>query len=234
MLGGAENIAGVNVTDSPGPLFDDPPGCLMLKQGSFARNWMVDLANYTPEKAADLKLFPFPTIDGNTGAMGGGDTIMVFNGTPENAQIVKDWITPDWECTLASFDGGGVSPYGGHGVEGVERLPANRIIDVNCLESDFDENAVHHRGLWTAMADNVFVFDGRRPDAARRWAGQLLDRHGRLHPRHLVAGGRGRHRSELALVSNRQTIEQRQSTRRGGPNRAAPSSTKVVLTRPAR
>ncbi len=157
VLGGSENIAGVAVTDSPGPLFNDPPGCLMLKQGSFARNWMVDLTGYTPEKAADLKVFPFPTIDGNAGAMGGGDTLIVFNGTPENAQLVKDWITPDWQCTLASFDGGGVSPYGGHGVEGVERLPANRFTDINCLNSE--ENQFIAQAVWDAMAANGFVFD---------------------------------------------------------------------------
>jgi len=158
VLGGPENISGVNVTDSPGPLFNDPPGCLMLKQGTFARNWMVDLSNYTPEKAAELKLFPFPSIDGNEGAMGGGDTLIIFNGTPENAQLVKDWITPDWQCTLASFDGGGVSPYGGHGVEGVERLPANRYTDVNCLNNP--ENQFIAEAVWTAMGANAFVFDG--------------------------------------------------------------------------
>jgi alpha-glucoside transport system substrate-binding protein len=157
VLGGSENIAGVAVTDSPGPLFNDPPGCLMLKQGSFARNWMVDLTGYTPEKAAELKVFPFPTIDGNAGAMGGGDTLIVFNGTPENAQLVKDWITPDWQCTLASYDGGGVSPYGGHGVEGVERLPANRFTDLNCLNSE--ENQFIAQAVWDAMAANGFVFD---------------------------------------------------------------------------
>jgi alpha-glucoside transport system substrate-binding protein len=158
VLGGAENIAGVNVTDSPGPLFTDPPNCLMLKQGSFARNWMVDLADYTPEKAADLKLFPFPTIDGNTGAMGGGDTLIIFNGTPENAQIVKDWITPEWQCTLASSDGGGIAAFGGHGVDGVERLPANRFTDVNCLNTE--ENRFIAQSVWEAMAANGFVFDG--------------------------------------------------------------------------
>jgi alpha-glucoside transport system substrate-binding protein len=158
VLGGAENIAGVNTNDSPGPLFDDPPGCLMLKQGTFARNWMVDLANYTPETAAELKVFAFPSIDGNQGAMGGGDTLIVFNGTPENAQLIKDWITPDWQCTLASFDGGGISPYGGHGVEGVERLPANRFTDVNCLNTE--ENQFIAQVVWEAMGENVFVFDG--------------------------------------------------------------------------
>ena len=157
VLGGAENIAGVSVTDSPGPLFDDPPGCLMLKQGSFARNWMVDLANYTPEKAAELKIFPFPDIGGNAGAMGGGDTIIIFNGSEQNAQIVKDWITPEWQCTLASFDAGGLSPFGGHGVEGVERLPANRFTDVNCLNSE--ENQFIAEAVFSAMAANGFVFD---------------------------------------------------------------------------
>lgn len=158
VLGGAENIAGVSVTDSPGPMFNDPPSCLMLKQGSFARNWMVDLPNYSEETSQQIKVFPFPTIDGNTGAMGGGDTIMVFNGTPENAQIVKDWITPDWGCTLASASGGGVSPYGGHGVAGIERLPGNKNISVDCYESDFAKTLA--TVITEALGLNTFVFDG--------------------------------------------------------------------------
>lgn len=153
VLGGAENVAGVNFNDSPGPLFQDPPGCLMLKQGSFIQNVFVDFT----DDPSDIGVFAFPDIDGNTGAMGGGDTLIVFDGAPENVQVVMDWITPEWECTLASASGGGIAPYGGHGVEGVERLPGHKDVDPNCYESDSAKTFAE--AITTALAADAFVFD---------------------------------------------------------------------------
>ncbi len=81
MLGGAENVPSINVDDSPGPLFQDPPGCLMLKQGSFIANVFADMPEFEEGEDAEIDVFPFPTIDGNGGAMGGGDTLIVFDST---------------------------------------------------------------------------------------------------------------------------------------------------------
>ncbi len=159
VLGGAENVAGINFNDSPGPLFNDPePGCLMLKQGSFISNVFKDQPGYEDGEESEIGVFSFPTIDGNTGALGGGDTLMVFDGSPENAQVVRDWISADWQCTLASASGGGIAPYGGHGVEGVERLPGNKDVDPNCYESDSAK--AFAETITGALASNTFVFDG--------------------------------------------------------------------------
>ena len=159
VLGGAENIAGVNFNDSPGPLFQDPtPGCLMLKQGSFISNVFVDQPEYEAGEESEIKTFAFPSIDGNVGAMGGGDTIMVFDDSDDVVQVVKDWITPDWQCTLASASGGGVAPYGGHGVAGVERLPGHKDVDLDCYETD--QSRAFAASVTEALAANTFVFDG--------------------------------------------------------------------------
>ena len=89
--------------------------------------------------------------------MGGGDTIIVFDGAAENVQVVKDWITPDWQCTLASASGGGVATYGGHGVAGIERLPGHKDVNLDCYETD---SARAFAGSVTAaLAANSFVFD---------------------------------------------------------------------------
>jgi alpha-glucoside transport system substrate-binding protein len=157
VLGGAENSAGVNVQDAPGPLFSEPPGCLMLKQGSFAQNWFSAVSGYEEGEESEIAVFAFPTIDGNTGAMGGGDTLIVFDDSPENVQAVKDWITPEWQCTLASESGGGVAPYGGHGVAGVERLPGNKNVDIDCYETDIAKTQA--TAITEALAANTFVFD---------------------------------------------------------------------------
>ncbi len=158
VLGGAENVAGVNFNDSPGPLFNDPePGCLMLKQGSFIQNVFKDQPEYEEGEESEIKVFAFPSIDGNVGAMGGGDTLIVFDDADANVQAVKDWITPDWQCTLASASGGGVAPYGGHGVAGVERLPGHKDVDLDCYESDSAK--AFAASITEALAANTFVFD---------------------------------------------------------------------------
>lgn len=158
VLGGPENVSGVNFNDSPGPLFQDPePGCLMLKQGSFISNVFADQPEYEDGEEAEIGVFPFPSIDGNGGAMGGGDTLIVFDGAEENVQAVMDWISPDWQCTLASATGGGVAPYGGHGVEGVERLPGHKDVNPLCYETD--ASIAFAEAVTGALASNTFAFD---------------------------------------------------------------------------
>jgi alpha-glucoside transport system substrate-binding protein len=158
VLGGAAGASSTFFEDSPGPLFNDPdPGCLMLKQGSFIANFFTQAPGYEEGEESEIKVFAFPTIDGNTGAMGGGDTIIVFDGSPANAAVIKDWITPDWQCTLASASGGGIAPYGGHGVAGVERLPGHADVDPNCYESDSAKTFA--TAVTAALAANTFVFD---------------------------------------------------------------------------
>ena len=157
VLGGADAVAGINFNDSPGPLFSDPPGCLMLKQGSFISNVFADQPDFEEGEDGEIGVFPFPTIDGNVGALGGGDTLIVFDASDENVAAITDWISPDWQCTLASASGGGVAPYGGHGVEGVERLPGHKDVDANCYESDASK--AFAESVTAALAANTFAFD---------------------------------------------------------------------------
>jgi alpha-glucoside transport system substrate-binding protein len=165
VLGGPDAVASIDFRDSPGPLFadnlgpnGDGPGCLMLKQGSFIANYFEQAPDYTDGEESEIGVFTFPTIDGNPGAMGGGDTMIVFkDAEPASIQAVKDWITPDWECTLASATGGGVAKYGGHGVEGVERLPGNKNVDVNCYETDTAK--AFAAAVIEALDAQTFVFD---------------------------------------------------------------------------
>jgi alpha-glucoside transport system substrate-binding protein len=157
VLGGQENVPGIDFRDSPGPLFQDPPGCAMLKQGSFLANFFTQQPDYEEGEESEIGVFNFPTIDGNTGAMGGGDTIIVFDGAPEIVQAIRDWISPDWQCTLASASGGGIAPYGGHGVAGVERLPGHKDVDPACYESDSARTFAE--AITTALGEGTFVFD---------------------------------------------------------------------------
>ncbi|MFZ0492867.1 MAG: ABC transporter substrate-binding protein [Acidimicrobiia bacterium] len=158
VLGGADNVASTSFQDSPAPLFEDPkPGCLMLKQGSFISNFFEQAPGYEPGEESEISVFSFPSIDGNVGAMGGGDTLIVFDDSDGEVQAIKDWISPDWQCTLASPDGGGIAKYGGHGVAGVERLPGNKNVDPNCYDSESAK--AFAKSVTEALAANTFVFD---------------------------------------------------------------------------
>jgi alpha-glucoside transport system substrate-binding protein len=158
VLGGPENVAGVNFNDSPGPLFTEDPkeGCLMLKQGSFISNVFADLAS-DPAMIDDILTFAFPSIEGNQGAMGNGDTLIVFDGSEANVAVIRDWISPEWQCTLASASGGGIAEHGGHGVAGVERLPGHKDVDPNCYESDSAKSFAE--AVTAALGANTFAFD---------------------------------------------------------------------------
>ena len=155
--GGAASVKDIFFEDSPGPLFNDPADCAMLKQGSFVANFFSQAPGYEDGEESEIGVFPFPTIDGNTGAMGGGDTIIVFDGAPANVAAIQDWISPEWQCTLASASGGGIAEFGGHGVAGVERLPGHKDVDPNCYETDASK--AFAETITTALAANTFVFD---------------------------------------------------------------------------
>lgn len=176
VAGGTDAVPGIDFRDSPGPLFQDPPGCLMLKQGSFIANFFEQAPDYEPGDEADIGIFAFPTVAGNTGSMGGADTIIVFDGSDENVAVVRDWVTPEWLCTLASPNGGGIALYGGHGVAGVERLPGHKDTDPNCFDSE--SGRVLAEAMTDALAANTFVFDASDlmpPEVGQRtfWDGMI-------------------------------------------------------------
>jgi alpha-glucoside transport system substrate-binding protein len=162
VLGGADNVSATDFRDGPLPMFNDPPLCLMHKQGSF-------VTNFFPEGGEDeVKFFGFPTIDGNSSFTGGGDYLVVFNTDPGNADkdwtddpvvtAVTDWLSPEWGCVLASPGGGTASEYGGHGVAGVERLPGHKDISADCYETDINKEIAPL--VTEALDTNTFFFDG--------------------------------------------------------------------------
>jgi alpha-glucoside transport system substrate-binding protein len=130
----------------------------MLKQGSFIANFFADQPEFEEGENEEIGVFNFPTSDGNAGAMGGGDTLIVFDGSEANAAAIQDWITPEWQCTLASPDGGGVAEFGGHGVAGVERLPGHKDVNLDCY--DTETSRTFAEAITGALASNTFAFDG--------------------------------------------------------------------------
>ena len=120
----------------------------MLKQGSFIQNFFAQQPEYEAGEEDEIGVFDFPAIDGKTIALGGGDTFIIFDDDPAVAAVVKDWTSPEWQCVLAS----------GHGIEGVERLPAHKDTSLDCYNNE--KNRAFAESVTTALADNTFYFDG--------------------------------------------------------------------------
>ncbi len=157
ILGGSSNVPEINFDDTPGPLFQDNagpngdgPGCLMMKQGSFIQNFFSQQPDYEEGEEEEIGVFDFPAVDGKTIALGGGDTFILFDAgeNNENAAVLQDWTTPEWQCVLAS----------GHGVAGVERLPAHKDVSLDCYKNE--NNRVFAEAVTEALGTNTFYFDG--------------------------------------------------------------------------
>ncbi|MDQ3104111.1 MAG: ABC transporter substrate-binding protein [Actinomycetota bacterium] len=96
VLGGTEGIINTSVEDADNPQFEDPPGCMMQRQGNF----VVDFYPTDVQKNLDdnFVVFDLPPIEGGydgNAVLGGGDLVSLFNGEDEEAQQVADFLTSD-------------------------------------------------------------------------------------------------------------------------------------------
>jgi DNA-binding LacI/PurR family transcriptional regulator len=136
VLGGPENVPDVAFQDSPGPLFQDPPGCLMLKQGSFISNFFVEQPDYEPgdedrsgcsrSRPSTATPAPWVAVTPSSSSTAAPEIVQVIRtGSPRTGSA-------PWPRPVAAA----IAPYGGHGVDGVERLPGHKDVDPNCYETD--------------------------------------------------------------------------------------------------
>jgi alpha-glucoside transport system substrate-binding protein len=98
VLGGPEGILNTNVEDAHTPQLQNPPECMMQRQGNF----VVDF--YGPEVQKNLDetytVFAFPPYEGGfegNPVLGGGDMVALFNGEDDEAKEVAEFLTsPDF------------------------------------------------------------------------------------------------------------------------------------------
>jgi alpha-glucoside transport system substrate-binding protein len=92
--GGRQSIAGNNFLSGGNPLFDDPPGCYMFRQGNF----VTDEGGFPEAVLANLDeevgVFPMP---GETAedkpVLGGGDLLGIFSTENEAAQELVQFLS---------------------------------------------------------------------------------------------------------------------------------------------
>ncbi len=96
VLGGTEGILNTNAEDADNPQFEDPPGCMMQRQGNF----VVDFYPADVQKNLDenFVVFGLPPFEGGyegEPVLGGGDMVSLFNGEDDEAQQVAEFLTSD-------------------------------------------------------------------------------------------------------------------------------------------
>lgn len=94
VFGGTTGILTIAFGDSPGPLFEDPPGCWLHKQASFVVNFFPDDAVV----GEDVDYFYFPPIneaDYGKPVLTSGSILSMGNDTPAVRKVMEFLTTPE-------------------------------------------------------------------------------------------------------------------------------------------
>ena len=104
VYGGAQGALSTYFGDAGDPLFDDPPGCLLMAQGSFMPTFLEESGR---EAGEDFDFFPFPEISpSSTGeVIGAGDLIGQFTDNPSASQLVAYLVSAEAQQLWVSLGG---------------------------------------------------------------------------------------------------------------------------------
>jgi alpha-glucoside transport system substrate-binding protein len=104
VAGGVAGAIGTNFADAGEPLFDDPPGCLFLHQGSFMPTFF-EAAGHEPR--LDFDFFPFPEIapEHHNTAIGAGDLFGLFTDNGAARELLEYLVSTEAQQRLV--EGGG-------------------------------------------------------------------------------------------------------------------------------
>lgn len=110
-LGGAQGVLTTSFGDSPAPMFEDPPGCWLHRQGNFITGFFPDdVQENLPEEVGTF-VYP-PVTDGFDGTpiLGGGDLAAMFNDNEATAEVMQFMGSAEFGEPWAEA-GGWLSPH---------------------------------------------------------------------------------------------------------------------------
>ena len=159
VLGGTTSVISSPFSDSPRPLFDDPPGCYLHRQANF-------ISAFFPEDVKlgkDVSIFPLPPVDPNQGfrLLVGGIVFGLMNDTPEARALMAYLATPQPHEIWAGM-GGYISPHRQVSLtaypDELTRLQAEILANADVIRfdaSDLMPGAVGTGSFWSGMVDYV-------------------------------------------------------------------------------
>ncbi|MDX2140854.1 MAG: ABC transporter substrate-binding protein [Chloroflexota bacterium] len=157
VYGGREAIASTFFGDAPLPMFEEPAGCYMHKQGNFITSFFPE----GTQPGVDYGVFYLPPIDEAYGRpfLVAGDIYSMFHDRPE-VRAVMDFFSRGESVRGWLASGGALSPHRDasldwYGVE-LERNIASLIADATSVRfdgSDLQPGVVGAGSFWKGMTD---------------------------------------------------------------------------------
>jgi alpha-glucoside transport system substrate-binding protein len=114
VLGGREAILSTAFTDAGNPMFNDPPGCFMYRQGNFAAGLFPDTVK--ADLAAHVDVAYYPPVEGGYDGkplLGGGDIASLFDDSKDSQAAVAtlEFLASDEFGGPWAKAGGWLSPH---------------------------------------------------------------------------------------------------------------------------
>jgi alpha-glucoside transport system substrate-binding protein len=108
MYGGTARISSESFADSPDHLFENPPGCYLHRQASFAPFFFPPGVHY----GQDYDFFYLPPIDPEYGrpVLGSGNIVVMVNDRPEVREVMR-YLTTAESVKAQVQNGGFLSPH---------------------------------------------------------------------------------------------------------------------------
>ena len=159
VFGGRNAIVSTNFGDAPAPMFEDPPGCWLHKQGNFITGFFPEGA----EAGVDYDFFYLPPIDEQYGKpfLVAGDIMAMFNDRPEVRALMEYFTVPQsaagWLETggaLAAHQTATPDMYGVALERGIAAL-VNEATSFRFDGSDLMPGEVGGGSFWRGMTDWV-------------------------------------------------------------------------------
>lgn len=160
VLGGTSGILSTSFSDAMLPAFEDPPRCLMERQGNFVTGFFPEDVQADLDNQVGLFVFPRGAdteYDGQP-ILGGGDLAALMNGNDEDAIAVMEFITSDEFGGPWAQGGGWLSPHStfdsSQYPDEITRRTAEIVAQADVFRydgSDLMPNAVGGGSFWTGM-----------------------------------------------------------------------------------
>lgn len=103
VAGGATGALQTDFPTSVSQVFADPPKAAMVYEGDFVAG--VISASTDAEPGVDAKVFPFPSIDGRSGVVTGGDAAVAFADDEATTELMKYLASPEAAAVWAKRGG---------------------------------------------------------------------------------------------------------------------------------
>ena len=89
VLGGRKSISSTAFGNAGTPMFSNPPGCMMFKQGSFITSFFPRNVQANLDEEVGVFAFPPATAGGDNPVLGGGDLAVLLHNTAGAQAVMK-------------------------------------------------------------------------------------------------------------------------------------------------